>query len=165
MIIVSDANVVVYFWRADLLDKLLASVEIFVPEKIFVELTRNRIQRSYPNLSVLMNQHRYNEKLVPSIVVKDIDYETDEQMRVHRHIEDNSGLDDGEIDGIVMSIVSGTTFVTNDSEAIVYFNDILDHDSNGAAQDFEAFLDDILFKNFIDKEEKTKLIEMKNKQD
>lgn len=165
MIIVSDANVIVYFWRAELLGKLLASVEIVIPEKIFVELTQNRIQRSYPDLSALMNDHRYNHQLNPSINVVMIEYPSDEHMRVHKHIEETSGLDDGEIDGIMLSIVRDNIFVTNDTEAVEYFNDVLEHETNSRAQPFEEFLDNICGQDFIDTNDVEKLIEMKNKQD
>lgn len=162
MIIISDANVIVYFWKAGLLAKLHDSVETIVPEKIFTELTQGRIRRSYPDLSEHMNQHKYNTELPSRINVKMIEHEESSTLNMHDHIKE-SGLDDGEIDGIMLSVLLGHPFITNDSQAIEFFNEVLDHSSAGRAQGFEAFLDDFLMNGYIDRAEHRLLLEEKNK--
>ncbi|MDD4976703.1 MAG: hypothetical protein PHY93_20275 [Bacteriovorax sp.] len=162
MIIISDANIIVYFWKAGLLAKLHDSVETIVPEKIFTELTQGRIRRSYPELSEHMNQHKYNTELPSRIKVKTIEHEESSTLNMHDHIKE-SGLDDGEIDGIMLSVLLGYPFVTNDSEAIIFFNDVLDHNSNGRAEGFEAFLDDFLARGHIDQGEHRLLLDEKTK--
>jgi hypothetical protein len=76
----------------------------------------------YPDLSDLINQHRYNPQIVTPIVVELIEHEEDETLKIHEHIQSESGLDEGEIDGIMLSVMKGHPFVTNDGEAIMFFN-------------------------------------------
>lgn len=163
MIVISDANVIVYFWKANLLDKLHLSVQIVIPEKIFTEITQGRIQRQYPTLSALINQHRYNPNIPNPILVELIEHEEDETLKIHEHIKSDSGLDDGEIDGIMLSVMKGHPFVTNDGEAIEFFNDVLIHNSDGRAQGFEDFLNDLLGQGLIDAAELNLLLEEKLK--
>ncbi|MDO9184238.1 MAG: hypothetical protein Q7U04_17620 [Bacteriovorax sp.] len=161
MIIVSDANIIVYFWKVDLLEKLHTSVVITIPEQIFSELTQNRIKASYPDLSALINEHRYNPTIENAIQVIQIEHEVDETLAMHEHIKENSGLDDGEIDGIMLSVLSGNLFVTNDTDAIEFFNEVLEHDSAGCAQTFEEFLNHILDEGYIDEGDVDTLLEVK----
>lgn len=161
MIIVSDANIIVYFWKVDLLEKLHTSVVITIPEKIFSELTQNRIKASYPDLSALINEHRFNPTIENAIQVIQIEHEVDETLAMHEHIKDNSGLDDGEIDGIMLSVLSGNLFVTNDTDAIDFFNDVLEHNSSGHAQSFEDFLNHVLEEGYIDADDFKTLLEVK----
>jgi hypothetical protein len=163
VIVISDANVIVYFWKASLLGKLHLSVQIIIPEKIFEEITQGRIQRQYPPLAALINQHRYNPNISNPIIVEQIEHEVDESLEMHEHIQGESGLDDGEIDGIMLSVMKGHPFVTNDSEAIEFFNDVLDHNSIGSAQSFEDFLNDLKRKGHIDAAELRLLLDEKLK--
>lgn len=163
MVVISDANVIVYFWKANLLDKLHLSIQILIPEKIFIEITQGRIRRLYPDLSDLINQHRYNPQIVTPIIVEPIEHDEDETLKIHEHIQSESGLDDGEIDGIMLSVMKGHPFVTNDGEAIVFFNDVLNHNSAGSAHGFEDFLNDLQAKGHINAAELRLLLDEKLK--
>ncbi|MCC7403305.1 MAG: hypothetical protein IT288_02815 [Bdellovibrionales bacterium] len=159
MVIISDANVIVYFWKANLLDKVLLSIEMVIPEEIFNELTQSRIRASYPDLTELINQHRYNRKLTKVIKVEIIEHESEETLALHEYIKSESGLDDGEIDGIMLSVLTGVEFVTNDAAAVEFFNDSLEHGSSGSGKGFMEFLEILKNSGIIDKKEYQLLLE------
>lgn len=163
MVVISDANVIVYFWKANLLGKLHLSVQIIIPERIFTEITQGRIQKQYPSLAILINQHRYNPQIANPILVEVVEHGEVDTLMIHESIQSNSGLDDGEIDGIMLSVMKGHPFVTNDGEAIVYFNDVLNHNSAGCAQGFEDFLNDLQVKGHINAAELRLLLDEKLK--
>lgn len=168
MIIISDANVIVYFWRAKLLNKLHTSVKVQITEKIYLEITKHlRLLTSYPDLAIHIQEHRHNHTIVNPITIIQVEdkYRDETDIEMHYYLNDESGLDDGEIEGILLSVISGKEFVTSESRAIKYFNEILDHNSEGRARDFESFLEQLEADGVIDKDEKKKLIEIKMSKD
>jgi hypothetical protein len=93
-------------------------------------------------------------------VIEHIELQT---ITMHEYIKTDSGLDEDEIDGIMLSVLSGQPFVTNDSQAIEFFNEVHNHCSAGKAQGFEVFLDDFLGNGYIDRAEHRLLLEEKTK--
>ena len=92
-------------------------------------------------------------------------YRDETDIEMHYHLNDESGLDDGEIEGILLSVISGKEFVTSELKAVEYFNDILEHNSEGKARDFESFLGQLLDGEVINQDEKKRLIEIKTSKD
>lgn len=168
MIIISDANVIVYFWRAELLNRLHTSINVQITEKIYLEITKHhRLLTSYPDLALHIQEHRHNSQIANPITVVQVEaqYRDETDIEMHYHLNDESGLDDGEIEGILLSVISGKEFVTSELKAVEYFNDILDHNSEGKARDFESFLGQLFDGGVINQAEKKRLIEIKMSKD
>ncbi|MCK5344247.1 MAG: hypothetical protein KAR20_12625 [Candidatus Heimdallarchaeota archaeon] len=169
MIVISDANVIVYLWKGNLLGKVLNSVEIAITNKIFNELTKaadnHTIPRDYPVLVGLIRDHRYNHTINPSIEVIDInelEITIERHLQLHTEIFENKYVDDGELEGIFLSIVKNINFVTADPGAIEYYNEHLEHNANAKAESFEEFLNELEAKSVLSKQEITTLLVIKN---
>ncbi|MCM2349688.1 MAG: hypothetical protein NDI69_06685 [Bacteriovoracaceae bacterium] len=150
-IVVTDTNVFVVFFRCDLLSVLLTSqlVEINIPQEILKELTTagKRVPREYPNLVPIINGacHGNGGYQGMRILVKDVnvDIVDVDALGALINLQDDSDLDDGEIEAIPLAIELKADFVSGDEGAVAELNE--QYSGLGAVgKSVDIFIDDLV---------------------
>lgn len=148
-VIISDANVFVYFYICKLLTKFLSNkkYQIKVTAGVYQEITdkNRRISREYPELRQIILDSSNNHASATHLEKININKITDPfAMKTYYELFERAELDLGEIESIPLSIELGARFLSNDNDAIKEANEI----KSGLGISFKDFCKE-LYKNEI----------------
>lgn len=161
-VVVADANIFVYLFLCNLLNKVLLSdkFRIKIVEAVFQEITdvKRRISRDYPELrkAILELTHNHASEVVLERINMNTYIKNILPMQTYYELEERGELDLGEIESIPLAMELNGKFLSNDYDAIREANNI----QPGLGLLFSTFMNDLFQKNIINRNELTSLAEL-----
>lgn len=128
-VVIADANIFVYFFRTNVINKILSSSEldIKITKTVYEELTEKyRIPTEYPDLRDIIIDAVHNTTSLNRLECIDVHKRelNTNSLSIYYTLDNQGNLDPGELDSIPLAYDLNSVFVTNDEDAISTANEI-----------------------------------------